>query len=42
MRHDELSETPLIHPTASVEACAFGRYTEVAERCRLSESSFGD
>ncbi len=38
----KLSETPLIHPTASVEACAFGRYTEVAERCRLSESSFGD
>ena len=37
-----LSETPLIHPTASVEACELGRYTEVAERCRLVETVLDD
>ena len=38
----KLSETPLIHPTASVEGCKLGRYTEVAERCRLVETALGD
>lgn len=37
-----LSETPLIDPTARVENCTIGRYTEVAEGCRLVESELGD
>lgn len=37
-----LSETPLIHPTASVTASEIGRYTEIAERCTVSESVLGD
>jgi phosphonate metabolism protein (transferase hexapeptide repeat family) len=37
-----LSETPLIHETASVEGSTFGRYTEVAERCVLQETDLGD
>lgn len=37
-----LSETPFIHPTAEVENCSLGRYTEVAEGCRLSETELGD
>lgn len=38
-----LSETPLIHPTARVsEDCTLGRYTEVAENCRISETELGD
>lgn len=36
------SETPLIHPTAEVEASTLGRYTEIAERCRVSETILGD
>ncbi|MCW4114019.1 DapH/DapD/GlmU-related protein [Aurantimonas sp. MSK8Z-1] len=38
----KLSDTPLIHPTASVEQSVLGRYTEVAERSRLSETTLGD
>ncbi|WP_237151874.1 DapH/DapD/GlmU-related protein [Oryzibacter oryziterrae] len=38
-----LSETPLIHPTARVsDDCRLGRYTEVAEGCRISETELGD
>ncbi len=38
----KLSEQPLIHPSASVEQSVLGRYTEVAERCRISEAEMGD
>lgn len=37
-----LSETPLIHETTKVKDCTFGRYTEIDERCRLTEVSLGD
>ncbi|WP_370674175.1 DapH/DapD/GlmU-related protein [Pleomorphomonas sp. PLEO] len=37
-----LSETPLIHSAASVEASQLGRYTEIAEGCRISELELGD
>jgi phosphonate metabolism protein (transferase hexapeptide repeat family) len=37
-----LSETPFIHPTARVEDCKLGRYTEIAEGGRLSETELGD
>lgn len=37
-----LSPEPLIHPSASVETSTLGRYTEVAERSRLSETIMGD
>ncbi|HEY4193168.1 MAG TPA: DapH/DapD/GlmU-related protein [Mesorhizobium sp.] len=37
-----LSETPLVHPTARVENCQLGRYTEVAEGGRLTETELGD
>ncbi len=35
-------DTPLIHPTATVEASTLGRYTEVEARSRLSETALGD
>jgi phosphonate metabolism protein (transferase hexapeptide repeat family) len=38
----KLSETPLIHDTAKVSDCTIGKYTEIAERCRMSEVEFGD
>ncbi|MBD9373769.1 acetyltransferase [Rhizobium sp. ARZ01] len=38
----KLSETPLVDPTARVSDCTLGRYTEVAERCRISETELGD
>lgn len=38
----KLSEQPLIHETARVIDCTIGRYTEVADRCRLSEVEMGD
>ena len=38
----KLSPTPLVHPSAEVEDCALGRYTEIAERCRISETVLGD
>ncbi|RCS22931.1 acetyltransferase [Phyllobacterium salinisoli] len=37
-----LSETPVIHPTARLENCSLGRYTEVAEGGRLTETELGD
>lgn len=37
-----LSETPVIHPTARLETCVLGRYTEVAEGGRLTETELGD
>ncbi|MBY4608516.1 acetyltransferase [Rhizobium sp. 9T] len=33
---------PYVHETASVSDSTFGRYTEVSERCRISEAAFGD
>lgn len=41
-RQTRLSETPLIHPTAVVKDCRIGRYTEIYERCHVSESEIGD
>lgn len=38
----KLSEKPSIHETATVEQSTLGRYTEVAERCRISETTMGD
>jgi phosphonate metabolism protein (transferase hexapeptide repeat family) len=38
----KLSERPLIHETATVSDCTIGRYTEIAERTRMSEVDFGD
>ncbi|WP_425417953.1 DapH/DapD/GlmU-related protein [Oricola indica] len=37
-----LSEEPLVHPTAEVTGSALGRYTEIAERCRVHETALGD
>ncbi|EKF20124.1 DapH/DapD/GlmU-related protein [Nitratireductor pacificus] len=37
-----LSETPYVHPTADVSGSTLGRYTEVAERCRIHEAVLGD
>lgn len=33
---------PSIHPSASVKNSRLGRYTEVAERCRIDEAEIGD
>jgi hypothetical protein len=41
-RPTRLSEDPLVHPTASVSACTLGRYTEIAERCAVVDSTLGD
>jgi len=38
----KLSETPLIHPTAEIHGSTLGRYTEIYERCHISESEIGD
>jgi phosphonate metabolism protein (transferase hexapeptide repeat family) len=38
----KLSETPLIHPTAVVSDTTLGRYTEIAENCRISEAEIDD
>lgn len=38
----KLGLEPLIHPTASVTGSTLGRYTEVADRCRLDEVEMGD
>lgn len=37
-----LSEQPMIHDTALVETTTLGRYTKVAEFCRIRESEIGD
>ena len=41
-RETRLSETPLVHATASVTATRLGIYTEIAERCSLNEVEVGD
>ncbi len=41
-RMTKLSIEPLIDPTARVTDCTLGRYTEVAEFCRISETELGD
>eukprot|EP01035_Chromulina_nebulosa_P038466 gene38466-51969_t len=38
----KLSETPLVHPTAEVHNSTLGRWTEIADRSRVSESEVGD
>lgn len=38
----KLSEQPYVHPTAEVSQSTLGRWTEVAERSRISESELGD
>ena len=38
----KLSVDPLIHSDARVSDCALGRYTEIAEFCRVSETTLGD
>ena len=38
----KLSEKPWIHPSAEVTQSTLGRWTEVSERTRISESSLGD
>src|SRR6185437_5660220 len=38
----KLSEQPLIHPTAEVSKSTLGRYTEVADRSRVHETTLGD
>lgn len=37
-----LSQAPLVHETADVHASTLGRYTEIAERCRVQETILGD
>ena len=37
-----LSEKPYVHETAEVHDTTLGRYTEIAERCRVSEAVLGD
>jgi phosphonate metabolism protein (transferase hexapeptide repeat family) len=41
-RQTKLSETPLIHATADVRNTRLGRYTEVYERCIITDSEIGD
>ncbi|MBY5759393.1 acetyltransferase [Rhizobium leguminosarum] len=38
----KLGIEPYFHETASVSDSTFGRFTEVSERCRISEATFGD
>ena len=38
----KLSETPLVHPQAEVYASRLGRFTEIAERCHLTEAVVGN
>jgi phosphonate metabolism protein (transferase hexapeptide repeat family) len=38
----KLSEKPFIHPTAEVSHSTLGRYTEIADRCRVHETVLGD
>jgi phosphonate metabolism protein (transferase hexapeptide repeat family) len=38
----KLSEQPWIHPSAEVTQSTLGRWTEVSERTRISDSSLGD
>lgn len=38
----KLSQTPLVDQSAEIENCKLGRYTEVAARSRLQETTLGD
>lgn len=38
----KLSEQPFVHPTAEVSQSKLGRYTEIADRCRIHETTLGD
>jgi phosphonate metabolism protein (transferase hexapeptide repeat family) len=38
----KLSEEPFVHPTAEVSSSTLGRYTEIANRCRVHETVLGD
>ena len=38
----KLSEAPFVHETAQVENSTLGRWTEIADRSRVSESILGD
>lgn len=38
----KLSQAPLVHETAEVLGSTLGRYTEIAERCRVQETVLGD
>ena len=42
MTAKSLGLEPLIHPSATVRDCGFGRYTEVGARTVLAESTLGD
>lgn len=37
-----LSEMPLVHPSAVVQNSHLGRFTEVGERCQITDSTLGD
>lgn len=37
-----LSHAPLVHPTAEVVQSTLGRYTEIDERCVVTETALGD
>ena len=41
-RRTKLSEEPLVHPSAEIKDSTLGRYTEIYERCHISESEIGD
>lgn len=38
----KLSETPVIHPTASVKDSVLGKYTEIGANCDVHRSTLGD
>ena len=38
----KLSEAPFVHETAEVENSTLGRWTEISERCRVSETVLRD
>lgn len=38
----KLSEQPFVHSTAEVSGSTLGRYTEIADRCRVHETVLGD
>ena len=38
----KLSDTPFVHPTASVNDSVLGRYTEIGAGCHVNHSSLGD
>lgn len=42
MSEKSLSESPSVHPTASIRESRLGRYTEVGARTSIAETEFGD